>query len=163
MFAAFKLFVKWLASSTEKLESLPKNIDDRGMGISVAERKAKTLTKDEITTLLEEANPRTQLYLLLAANCAMTQIDMAELHPDEVDWEKGIITRKRSKTADCQNVPEVSWPLWPLTLELLKKERGTDPDRVLLTREGRPLRTDIMDGDKFKKTNARAALRSAAW
>ncbi|QDT66664.1 tyrosine-type recombinase/integrase [Calycomorphotria hydatis] len=163
VFAAFKLFVKWLANDTDVLENLPRNIDAKGMSISIAERKAKTLTAEQIKILLRDASQRTRLYLLLGLNCAMTQIDMSDLRYEEVDWENGIITRKRSKTSDCESVPEVSWVLWPLTQELLKKERSTGSEYVLLTRDGQPLRTDHLEGGSFKKTDAvRAAVRRLA-
>ncbi|MBN70210.1 MAG: hypothetical protein CME32_13135 [Gimesia sp.] len=57
-------------------------------------------------------------------------------------------------------MPVVSYPLWPETFELLKQERSDDPDHVLLTREGKLLRTEYIDGGKYKKTDAvRLAIR----
>ncbi|WP_417385402.1 tyrosine-type recombinase/integrase [Gimesia sp.] len=160
VFAVFKQFVRWLVKNTSHLEMLPKNIDDQDLRISVTPREVKVLTPEQIKTLMEKASPRTKLYLLLGLNSAMTQIDMAELHPNEVDWKQGIITRKRSKTGNCENVPVVSYPLWPETFELLKQERSDDPDHVLLTREGKLLRTEDIDGGKYKKTDAvRLAIR----
>lgn len=162
--AAFKMFVRWLANNTDKLATLPKNIDDKNLGISIAKRKVQPLTTEQIDTLLKEASQRTRLYLLLGLNCAMTQIDMAELRLDEVDWDQGIITRKRSKTREHDSVPEVSYPLWPITFNRLKKERSTDKEHVLLTRDGRPLKTETVgDNGKLQKTDAvRLAIRVLA-
>jgi hypothetical protein len=61
--------------------------------------------------------------------------DIAELHADEVDWESGIITRKRSKTRDRANVPVVRYKLWPRTFDLLKRW-GSREGIVLHTRSG---------------------------
>lgn len=159
--AAFKQFIRWLASSTDKLESLPKNIDEKSLSIGVPAKKVKTLSPSDIGTIVNDATERTRLYILLGLNCAMTQKDIADLHPKEVDWKLGIITRKRSKTHDIENVPEVSYPLWKSTFALLTAERSDSKDRVLVTRDGKPLRTDSLDeADKLKKTDAvRLALR----
>ena len=94
----------------------------------------------------------------------MTQQDMSDLHPNEVDWLQGVIKRKRSKTSDCDNVPEVSYRLWSPTFEMLRKEQSTDPGRVLLTRDGQPLRTESLnEREKLKKTDAvRLAIRRLA-
>lgn len=161
IFAAFKQFVRWLASNTDKLEHLPKNIDDKRLTISIGQRKAKTLDREQIQKLQETANGRTRLYLLLGLNCAMTQQDIADLQQTEVDWSAGIITRKRSKTSDFDNVPVVSYRLWTSTFDLLKQERSQDPERVLLTREGNPLKTEqITAKQKLTKSDAvRLALR----
>lgn len=161
IFAAFKLFIRWLATNTDKLEHLPKNIDDKRLTISIGQRKAKTLDREQIHKLWEAANDRTRLYLLLGLNCAMTQQDISDLRQSEVDWKVGIVTRKRSKTGDFENVPEVSYRLWRPTFELLNKERSLDPERALLTREGNPLKIEqINSKQKLSKSDAiRLALR----
>lgn len=161
IFAAFKTFIRWLASNTDKLEHLPKNIDDKRLTISIGQMKAKTLNREQIQKLRDEASDRTGLYLLLGLNFAMTQQDIADLKQSEVDWSAGVITRKRSKTSDCENVPEVSYRLWSATFDLLKQERCQDPDRALLTREGNPLKNEQLNAkDKLSKSDAvRLALR----
>jgi integrase len=161
IFAALKLFVRWLASNTDKLAHLPKNIDDRRLSISVGQRKAKTLERVQIQKLLTEANDRTRLYLYLGLNCAMTQQDIADLRQSEVDWSNGVITRKRSKTSDCANVPEVSYRLWKPCFELLQQERSADSERALLNRDGYHLKTEVINASqKLSKTDAvRLSLR----
>lgn len=91
----------------------------------------------------------------------MTQQDISDLHAAEVDWRRGVITRKRSKTSDRENVPEVSYPLWSETLRLLLQERGPNVTHVLLTRDGKPLKTETLDAKhNLKKTDAvRLAVR----
>jgi hypothetical protein len=62
---------------------------------------------------------------------------VSDLLDAEVDWGAGTVTRKRSKTKHKSNVPTVTYLLWPVTFDLLKKYRsGTE--RVLLTRHGQP-------------------------
>lgn len=164
VFASFKSFVRWLAENTEHLEHLPKNISSKSLKISVDQRTPEILNPDRIRELLRAANDRTRLYLLLGANCAMTQKDMSDLHPREVNWSRGTITRKRSKTKEWEDVPTVTYRLWPWTLELLKAERSQDEHRVLLTREGRPLTSDRMTpSGTYRKTDAvRLAVRRLA-
>ncbi|WP_417383209.1 hypothetical protein [Gimesia sp.] len=87
--------------------------------------------------------------------------------PPATSGGSSISERSTASTADagwragnCENVPVVSYPLWPETFELLKQERSDDPDHVLLTREGKLLRTEDIDGGKYKKTDAvRLAIR----
>ena len=48
----------------------------------------------------------------------------------------------------------MSYPLWPETFALLKQERSDDLDRVLLTRNGLPLKTEVIgENGKLQKTN----------
>src|SRR5262249_15713265 len=64
----------------------------------------------------------------------------------EVDWKKGCVIRKRSKTGDRDNTPTVNYKLWPKTFEFLKQFRSGG-ERVLLTRAGKPyVRQDLNDG-----------------
>jgi hypothetical protein len=80
----------------------------------------------------------------------MTQVDVSELRDNEVDWTAGRITRKRSKTATCENVPEVCYQLWRSTFALLKQYRSGS-DRVLLTESGKPfIRKELVDGKLTK-------------
>jgi integrase len=124
-------------------------------------------SKGEIKSLLCSASDRTRLYILLMLNCGMTQKDIADLHVLEVDWEDGRIVRRRSKTADRENVPVVNYLLWPETLRLLKQERAKDStDRVLLNSNGQPLWSETLtEQGKYQKVdnvkNAFDRLRKA--
>jgi len=164
VFRSFKLFVRWLVNHTDKLPNLPKNLDERSLAISVGHQEAKILSTAAIHTLLKQATDRTQLYILLGLNAALTQKDVSDLRTDEVDWSKGTITRKRSKTRDCKNVPTITYELWPETLRLLREQRASKGDRVLLNETGRPLKIETFRGSgKFAKQDAaRSALRRLA-
>tara|TARA_R110001592_G_scaffold343250_1_gene633534 strand:- start:2722 stop:4212 length:1491 start_codon:yes stop_codon:yes gene_type:complete len=162
--SSFKSFLRWLANNTDKLEHLPKNIEDKRMRIAKKKGETKVLEIPQVQEILKKATTRTKLYILLGLNCAMTQQDMSDLHPDEVDWSTGIITRKRSKTNKYDSVPTVSYPLWEPTFELLKKERSPSKERVLLTSNGKTLKTERLDSsNKIQKTDAvRSSIRRLA-
>jgi integrase len=72
-----------------------------------------------------------------------------------VDWIEGRIIRKRSKTADCENVPIVNYQLWPETLRLLKQERAADSTGlVLLNANGGPIWSEENTNEgKYKKND----------
>lgn len=153
-FSSLKTFVRWLWHM-DALESLPRVLDRTALRISKGTPSVITYTTEEIHVLLKQASDRTRLYILLMLNCGMTQKDISDLRPDEVDWDRGRITRKRSKTKKHRNAPEVSYVLWKETIALLRKERSTgDSSRILLNENGQPLRQDTRGGDgKFKKTD----------
>lgn len=88
-------------------------------------------------------------------NCSYTQKDISDLRVSEVDWNEGRIVRKRSKTADCENVPTVNYLLWPETFRLLQQERAVDSeDRVLRNNKGNPIWSEeITKEGKYKKND----------
>jgi integrase len=101
-----------------------------------------------------------ELILLLMLNCGMTQQDCSDLLDTEVDWKRGRVIRKRSKTGDLKTTPTVDYLLWPRTFELLQRFRSGG-ERVLLTRNGKPYlrqeltagkvtRSDIVTANYFK-------------
>jgi integrase len=129
--------------------SLPNNIDSHDLEIHVQTKPIEPWDFEVLGGILRDAPEPLRLYLLLMANCGMTQKDVSDLLPSQVDWEKGIITRKRSKTKKWDNVPTVSYQLWGDTFELLKKHGKRKGERVFLTTDGVPLVVDKMSS-KFK-------------
>ena len=102
--SAARTFVRSLWE--KRLIELPRNLTSRTLSVSVPLKDPVVFTKEEIKTLLNAANPRQKLYLLLALNCGMYPVDIALLRQDEVDWKKGRINRKRTKTRHrSENVP----------------------------------------------------------
>lgn len=156
-----KQFVKWLYHTAERLENLPRNIDSPQLTISAEAKTAEILTTEQLSQIFKKSTERTQLYALLGLNCGMTQIDISDLHPSEVDWSVGKITRKRSKTSKIKSVPTVTYQLWPQTFNLLKKYRSSSTDHVLLTRDGLPLLGEEIkpDGKLRKRDSVRLAIR----
>jgi integrase len=137
VFATAQTFMTWLIER-EAIPPIP-TLRSKAFRFRVPPKEVRAWTVDQFKAAFEAATERTRLHLLLGVNCGMLAKDMSDLRPDEVDWEKGRLRRRRSKTAHHANVPEVEYPLWPATFDLLKKFRSTDPAHVLLTEEGNTL------------------------
>lgn len=145
--SAVKGFVRWLYE-TDVLEDLPKILSNkRALMIGKRLAEPETYTIAEVKKLLAEATARTKLYLLLTLNCGMTQKDISDLKKVEVDWKRGTVTRKRSKTARHANVPTVTYPLWRETFRLLCQEKSELGERVLTNQAGGSLKVEELDGD----------------
>jgi integrase len=148
-----RTLVEWLAG--KDLIAEPKNLRNRKFRFQGGQRAVPTLTTAEVRALIEAAPGQLKLHLLLMLNCGYTQTDLANLRPDQVDWVEGRIRRKRSKTEDHDGVPEVDYPLWPLTFELLKLHGNRQGELVLLTKSGLAWVRDVLDdGGKRRKVDA---------
>ena len=134
--SSVKAFVNWLYDA-EAIAAVPRIM--RRLLISKPPARIEVFTTDEVKKLLASASQRTLLYILLALNTGATQIDISDLKVEEVDWTEGRIIRRRSKTKDEEHVPVVNYRLWPETFALLKLERATEGDRVLVNANGSPL------------------------
>lgn len=147
VFAVSRSWLKWLAE--QGTIDPPRNLASR-FRFGNAVKKIATWTVDEVRHVIEEAPGKLKLALLLMVNCGMTQQDVSDLLDDEVDWTQGTITRRRSKTKNNENVPVVTYRLWPVTWQLLQQYRsGTD--RVLLTESGKPyVRNEMVNGKLVK-------------
>jgi integrase len=131
---------------------LPRNLDSKELTIEAA-AGAIELSPFAVFKALIAKSPEVwngyyplKLYLLLKANCGMTQKDIADLKQSEVDWTEGTITRKRSKKQrkTAKSIPTVKYKLWPITFRLLKKYRSKDTDLVLVNRTGGKLRATTL-------------------
>lgn len=147
VFAVARAWLKWLTE--QGTIDPPRNLASRFRFGSTA-KKIPTWTVDEVQHVIGEAPGKLKLALLLMCNCGMTQIDVSDLLNDEVDWRRGTITRRRSKTKHNENVPVVTYRLWPLTRQLLREYRS-GADRVLLTESGKPyVRSEMVNGKLVK-------------
>jgi hypothetical protein len=120
---------------------LPRNIGTRDLTIPVPDQSITVLTVDEIKAFYNRGTSLLKTCVLLSLNCGFNQVDIATLRHTEVDWENGTITKKRVKTGGYNNVPTITWKLWPTTFAQLKKHRSKHPDLVLLGRKDRQLIT----------------------
>ena len=156
---AAKQFVRWLWKM-EILDTLPRIFDSAELRITSPDSEVVTFTNQEIRRLYRESSDRTKLYICLALNCGMTQVDISDLKQTEVDWQKGTVTRKRSKTRNHKGVPKVQYPLWEETFRLLNRERAEEGETVLLNENGSPLRVESLrdDGRLSKTDNVRNAF-----
>ena len=152
--SSVKSFVRWLWL-TDAIPALPRVLDAKTKELKISKTAPSIVTfdKEEVSRVLNAASDRTKLYILLMLNCGMTQKDIADLHVAEVDSKAGRIIRKRSKTADCDNVPVVNYRLWPETFRLLQAHRSTKSiDLVLLAANGSPLWLEqAKPGGKIRK------------
>lgn len=146
--AAFKEWVGQIYSIPT-----PKNLLSKDLSIKVAEREVNPFTLAEVKTLLTAPNERFQLWVLLALNAGMTQGDISNIIPEEVDWQAGVITRKRSKTKNVASVPVVRYKLWERTFALLKKYGKESGKRVFVNRKGKPLVQRDYKADEGKLKN----------
>lgn len=158
VFVSMKTFTRGLAQ--EGLIPLPANLDSKDFRFPDKSKKIKTFAMDELRELLAVSTERTQLYLLLMMNCGYYQKDISDLRHEDVNWKKGRIRRKRSKTERHDQVPTVEYPLWRETFRLLKKFRSKGTQRVLVTGEGKPLKQEsIVEGVLVKSDNIQSAYR----
>jgi integrase len=149
-FSVARAFIRWLAET--EVIPLPKNIASPSFSFKDGPKEVPVWTPEEFKTALAAATGQLRLHLLLMANCGFTQVDIADLKNTEVDWERGRITRKRSKTRDHEDVPTVNYPLWPTTFALLKQYRKEGP-LVLLTESGKPWVWERMENGSLKTSD----------
>lgn len=155
---AVKSFVRWLW--TLDLIELPKVLNSADLRISKKITTPEVFTIEEVKAFLAAATDRTKLYLLLMINTGMLQKDIADLRQTEVNWEKGTVTRKRSKTADYANVPTVTYNLWKETFGLLQQHRAKEGEFALTNQDGGCLKVEMLnqDGKLHKIDNVRSAF-----
>jgi integrase len=150
-FVAARSFLRWCFEN--ELMDLPRNINSRDFSFRVAPSPITTWTVEEYKLAVNSAPLPLVLFLLLGTNCGMLPVDMGSLRDEEVDWEHGRITRKRTKTRHVQAVPTVSYLLWPDTFTYLKLRRSGGP-LVLLTETGTTLtRASLTPDGRVSHTN----------
>jgi integrase len=116
-------------------------------------RGKDTFTLEELKTLYDLANPRQRMLMLLALNTAMNQKEVSTLMRDDIDLEKGIISRIRHKTRAVAAV-QVQWTMWPATTALVEQNLAPPNDGGLafLTEDNHPLVNDATDTDSIALT-----------
>lgn len=127
------------------------NIDSKAFTFKVKKTGKEPADARRIRDFLGELPDRFQLYALLALNCSMNNIDIAQLTHGQIDWGRSTLTRKRVKTEGHENVPVVRYKLWPETVRLLKQEMtaGGKDQLVLRDAAGAPLYiAQVKDGGK---------------
>lgn len=133
--AFFKRFISHCAEQG-KIES-PCNLASKFYSFKAQVKKVKTYTAEEVISVLASLPERLRLYALLALNTGMNNVDIGRLRHDMIVGE--YLTRKRSKTESHENVPTVTYKLWPTTIALLKKFRSEHPTLWLTSQNGTPL------------------------
>jgi integrase len=146
VFTVARRWVRWLWE--KELIALPRNLDSHGWTFGSMAKEITTWTVEEVQYVINEAPGKLKLALLLMANCGMTQKDVSDLKDSEVDWKRGTITRKRSKTRSRKDTPIVCYKLWPETFASLKKHRS-GKESVLLTKTGKTYLRQAHEGGKL--------------
>lgn len=145
-----RAFVEWM-SSVDKMDP-PKNLHNRRYKFGETRQAVETFDVEEVRKMVKGATGQLKLHLLLMLNCGFYQSDISDLRHDEVDLEKGYITRQRSKTRQHHGdkVPTVAYKLWPLTLELLRSHLSGHPKLALTTLAGKPWVEEKVEGNRVK-------------
>ena len=119
----------------KRLIELPRNLKARQLHFKLTAKEIQVFSVEQVKELIAKSKGQSKLHILLGLNCGMGASDISELKQAEIDWRRGVITRKRGKTSDKDNVPTVQYKLWGETFALLKQfNTGNDP--VLTTRRG---------------------------
>jgi len=139
-----KMLVFWLHEMAEVI-SLPPGMNK--IFISVGDTDNRGFTVDEVKTLLGNCSEEQKLHYLLMANCGMTQGDVGQFKKTEIDLEAGTITRRRSKRENGGLT--VTWQLWDVTLDLLRKHLSDHPTLALTDADGSVLYDRDTDKDKI--------------
>ena len=152
----WNIFKEWVRSIYQI--NTPRNLARRDFSITRPAKKVVPWMEAEVQDFLKVAPERLQLWVLLQLNCAMYASDISDLKPSEVDWERGRIKRKRSKTEKLDSTPTIDYPLWSRTFALLKKFGKQTGERVFLNRNGEAL---VRHG--FKETNGKAIKHDSVY
>jgi integrase len=151
-----RTFIEW--AYNRDLCPQPKNLRER-FSFRPPLAAPRTWPVEDFKKAVAEAPEFWRLCLLLMANIGGTQVDVAKLRRDEVDLDKGRITRKRTKRDHDPNAPVTSYPLWPTTLALLKKFIQHDGKLALLTPKGAPLLVEKFKPDGKSVTTTDSTKR----
>lgn len=144
----WRQWVEWLIEKG-KIEC-PRNLWSKSYVISVPKTKPKVVSHETARDVLAKLPPRFKLYALLGINASMNPVDVGKLRKDMIDFKKGTLTKRRVKTLKQENVPEVTYKLWPETLDLLREHLSTHPELALTSSVGTPLHDCRKEGGKAK-------------
>lgn len=118
----FKKFVRFILEHSDQPPKSPRNIDSKDFVFSKENLIDKPeIDLNEIRKFLKDLPDRLRLYALLALNCAMNNVDIANLEHHQIDLDKKTLKRKRIKTKGWVNVPTVTYYLWDETVNLLER------------------------------------------
>ncbi len=146
-------FLVWLGA--KGVLAAAGNLHTRKFRFKGGGAKIVTFEDPEVISLVKGSPGQLKLHVLLALNCGFYPVDLSDLTQDEVDWTTGRIVRKRSKAGDKESVPLVNYPLWGVTLDLLRRYATREGEFVLLTEGGnRWVRDDLDDHGRRHRVNA---------
>jgi integrase len=158
LFGEFKTLINWLVKE-EVLKEFPRCLQLKGNGyqFSVVRQKPKVVPLEIVHRILNAANPRLKLFVLLTLNCGFGASEIGKLEKDEYDSATGRITHRRCKTEKSDSTPTVCYKFWDITKELLNQEienRKSYPKHseskkyLLVNTNGKPLWSESVDTGK---------------
>ena len=163
LFGAFTMLIDWLVND-EVLKASPVCLQQKCKNYTfpVTHQQPKIVSLELIHKIMEAANPRLKLCILLTLNCGFGASEIGQLRKEEYDQIEGRITHKRCKTQKSNNVPTVTYRLWDRTKELLdqtiaemeKIPRSSESANFLLVNaKGKPLWSEYVNEGKSKKSD----------
>jgi len=167
LFGDFKMLVFWLVNE-EVLHEHPRclQLKSNKYTFPVVRQKPKIATLETVYRILNAANPRLRLCILLTLNCGFGSAEIGRLTKDEYNPSTGRIYHKRYKTEKSDRVPIVCYKLWNETKELLDQELANRPnypqrsesaEYLLINSNGTPLWSESID--KGKSDNITCAFK----
>lgn len=141
----FRRFVRFLFEQG-KIE-LPRNIASKLLTFTTKTKAVKEFPAVVVQTELAALPKLLRCWALLGLNCGMTNADIGNLKVTQI--AKGYLTRKRVKTEGSEDVPTVTYALWPETTILLD-EFKSDGEYWFLSQGGTPLISSRVEDGKAK-------------
>ena len=156
LIGTFKTLIGWLVDE-EVLQTYPVCLQRKNRYTFPIELpKPESIPLEWVHKVLDTANPRLKLCILLTLNIGAGAAEIAQIRKDEYNPSTGRITRRRSKTRKSRTAPTVCYKLWDITKALLDQEiancrqypkRPLSADCLLTNRNGMPLwYTTVTDG-----------------
>jgi hypothetical protein len=156
----FTVARRWVRFCWEmRLLELPRNLASMELSFTIPPQEIEIFTVEELAKLVSMTTGQSALHILLMLNCGFIGQDISDLRQDEVDWQAGVITRKRSKTRKEAGVPVVRYKLWHRTFKLLKEHRSADKEVVLLTNTGKRWIEEYHDGEYHRSDKVASNLK----
>lgn len=149
-----RVFIRWL--QRRSLIEEVKNISETRT--KVLTDKIDHFSTDELRKILKKSTGMLRCFLLLFCNCGFRQSDVSTLTPEMFDGK--YITRKRKKT-EKTNAPEVSWILWPETIQAIEEFKNESGELLFTRPDGKPW---VIEELNSKNTRGRDdAFRRMLW
>lgn len=134
-FKAFRMFVRKCAQTKGCELQQPANLESRefsfrekiGTGRKRMAKKQLLWTSEEFNKAVNALPSPYNCFLMLMLNCGFRHVDLGHLQHSDVDLKKRRITIQRQKLNQQETAPVICYPLWPKTVELMKKAKSNDP------------------------------------
>jgi integrase len=156
-FNSFRMFVRWICrqKNCDLYKQEPGNLNSKesrfrerhGTGRKRLKKRGLLWTPDEFKIVLKNVPQPYRAYLVLMLNAGFRSTDLNALRKDDVHFKIGRITIQREKMNQNEASPVISYPLWPITVELIKEAMSDDPVFMFAGRNGNRLIVQKFVGD----------------